>query len=119
MNLELIAQKIATLMAGLEELQRLVVDSQPSLPADAQAAVDAEVCLDCGLPKDARAGKFVRGLHEACRRRVLRSIASGEITEYEAIARGLIAPVAKSGRKPLPSKSRTELDAKKRRKTDD
>lgn len=84
----------------LVKLKAELSSEVPTLPKEAQALLDAGYCLFCKqkIGPDERA---VRGCHEKHARRIARSIEAGELTEYEAISRGIFAPQATAGRKKL------------------
>ena len=55
-------------------------------------------CTGCETPENGE--KFIRGQCSACYQATRRAIRNGEITDRQAVKRGLLLPAKKAGRPP-------------------
>jgi hypothetical protein len=89
-------QKLERAVALLQQIIAELDALDPVFPEAAAKKAQAGLCLNCGEPLGPEP---MRGCHEACYHRINTSIRLGELTERDAIERGLLAPKAKPGRK--------------------
>lgn len=93
-----IIERLEGLIFELQRFRQEILDGAPVFPQSAQDLLDARTCLVCKNKIEANEPAF-RGNHEKHYRQVMRAIERGELTENQAIARGLLAPQATPGRK--------------------
>lgn len=99
MNPPEIQKQIDQIIQQLLRLRENVEESVPSLPPEAIEKLNNRICLNCGepIPKDVSP---IRGCHSSCRKSIRRQIEKGELTDDQAIRRGMWAPPNVSGRPP-------------------
>lgn len=89
---------IKTIERHLDSIKALVSDETTEDEEEAIRRVEDGCCVYCG--EEVLKGETVfRGAHQRCYKRVRRVIASGEITEDQAISRGWLLVTGKAGRK--------------------
>ena len=91
-------KRIDSVIFELHQIKKLLTESAPVPPPSTQDLVSSQICLNC-KKKITSNQKQVRGCHEHCYRRIIRSIEDSQLTENEAITAGILAPKRKSGRK--------------------
>jgi len=80
MDEKLIADKIARMRKDLDELEKLIAGHAPQFPESKKWMLEKEICLNCGEPKAAKSGRWLRGNHESCYRLTYREIKAGKHT---------------------------------------
>ena len=100
-------KRIDSVIYELSQLKKLLTEGTAVPPPSIQELISSRTCLNC-KKKITAAQKSVRGCHQHCYRRIIRSIESGQLTENDAITAGILAPKQKSGRKKT---GNTGLDA--------
>jgi hypothetical protein len=89
-------QKLERAVALLQQIIAELDALNPVFPESAAKKVRDGLCLNCGQPLG---DDTTRACHTACYHRINTSIRLGELTEREAIERGLLPPKGKPGRK--------------------
>jgi hypothetical protein len=92
-QLEQIALQIVSLAKAVENMN----SEYPAVPDHAKILVNQKICLGCKKPHE---GRIIRGLHEKCFKALDRKIKSGDISEHDAISRGMLLPPNAGGRPP-------------------
>lgn len=92
-----LAQKLEKIISQLLIIQREIQLSSSEFPKDRLKLIEQRICLYCGK-QIAENDKSIRGVHEACRQDQNRKL---ELSEHELVRQGLLAPRAKTGRKPV------------------
>lgn len=92
-----ISNRIDAIVLQLTALKAALCVDEPAFPQWAQDLVDQRICLVC-KKKIAVNDTPNRGNHERHYRKVKRAIDRGELTEAEAIAKGILAPAKSAGR---------------------
>ncbi len=99
-------KRIDSVIYELNQIKQILSESVAIPPPSTNELVSSQICLNCKKKITAKQ-KQVRGCHEHCYRRIIRSIDDNQLTENEAISAGILAPKRKSGRK---KSSNTALD---------
>lgn len=92
-QLEQIALQVASIAKVVENLG----SEYPPVPDFAKQLSDEKRCLGC---KELIVGRTIRGLDERHFKALERRIKKGEISEHDAISRGMLLPPDQGGRRP-------------------
>ncbi len=105
-------KRIDSVIFELHQIKKRLTESAAIPPPSTMDLVSSHICLNC-KKKITSHQKEVRGCHEHCYRRIIRSIEDNQLTENEAITAGILAPKRKSGRKRSGNTGLDELIAEK------
>lgn len=74
-------------------------------------ALDAGICLVCRRPLADLKSRASRGDHQHCYKQVQRFVEASELTEFDAVEKGTLAPAESGGRSAF-STGRTDSEAR-------
>lgn len=99
MNAPEVQKQIDQIIRQLVRLREKVGESVASLPPEALEKLHNRICLNCNepIPPDVTP---IRGCHSSCRKSISRQVEKGELTDEQAIKRGMWAPPNVAGRPP-------------------
>ncbi len=98
-------KRLDLLLAQLSALREEIAAGEPVFPAWALEKVTKGICLGCGksIPKTE---KSQRGNDLTCYRQVMRAIERGDLTDHNAVEKGLLSPKGKAKQRVNPPKNR-------------
>lgn len=89
MDVEAIQKRVGRLIEELQTVQKMLSEGVPTFPDGMREFVEKGICLNCRKPLSEMKTRPTRGNHGSCYREIIARIKRGEITEYEAITKGL------------------------------
>lgn len=115
MDREEINKRLDSLVREIQAVYQLVNADLPQLPPAALKKLEQGICLKCGK-RIVKTEDKKRGCHVRCHRSLLRSIEKGLFSEFDAIAKGLLAPKSSGGRRPVMTELEQQLERAQRAK---
>ena len=98
MDTEAVTERIDSIIQELTQLRSMVTEGTGVFPDWAKLKMQKRICLNCGKPIS-KNQRVIRGCHDSCQKQIKRSIERGELTDAQAVSRGMLAPPQSGGRK--------------------
>jgi hypothetical protein len=88
--------QIKAAIAILQDVLMAIDDTEPDMPEEAKKLLSKGICLNCKKPLGD--DDHLRGVHRKCFQRIRRNIRDGQLSEAQAIEKGVLASKKVAGR---------------------